>query len=81
MQAMASPVDLLPRQVRDQMLFVRVTDDERRAIAGAAAESGMTMVGFMRAAARMMILSLQAPAVVSPAPRAKPAVKKKRHAR
>lgn len=53
-------VDLQPRAVRTEILFVRVTKDERTAIATAAADQGMTMVAFIRAAMREKILAANA---------------------
>lgn len=53
------PLDFKPRQVRKHILWVRVTEDERQAIAVNAADAGSTMVEFIRTAIREHILALR----------------------
>lgn len=73
-------VDLQPRALRNEMLFVRVTKDERLAIGAAAADAGMTIVGFIRGAIREAILARR-PVEQKPSPRPVPPVKKQRRSR
>lgn len=50
---------LAPRAVRRQILFIRVSDEEREAIAEAAANAGLPIVDYVRAAVRDAIVGTE----------------------